>query len=338
MTIRRPGILFEIADRCDARCLHCYQPRECDHRLMSLTEIERVLDILAENEYLDVTFSGYEPFTNPDLWEILAAARKRRFFVNLKTNGLHLSVENVTRLKALHVGTVHVSIYSADRDEHDRRAGVPGAYDRILAGLVLLREAGIKIVLAAPLLHPLPDLAQLTAFAKERDLQLVIDYSIFSSFDKRPEVEAVKLIDDELEAALRFQHGVEGDDMDFYAPKEASFLCHYGDPSTFRIDGAGDIYACGKCTLPLGNLLTDDFAALVRKAAAERPIIIRDRECNTCDLFAYCSPCPAEALLEGGSLYGCSAVRKRIAQIKRRISRSGAAKKTDNTAEDPCQI
>ncbi len=337
MTIKRPGILFEVADRCDARCLHCYQPRECAHRLMSLAEIERVLDILADNEYLDVTFSGYEPFTNPDLFKIIEAARKRRFFVNLKTNGLHLTADNVARLKALHIGTVHVSLYSPDRDEHDRAAGVPGAYDRIMTGLDLLREAGIKAMLAAPLLHPLPDLARLTAFAKERDLQLVIDYGLFSSFDKRPEVEAVKLTEAELETAIRFQYGIEGDEMNFYAPKEASFLCHYGDPSTFRIDCAGGIYACGKCTVPLGNLLTDDFAALVQRAAAERPRIIRDRECNDCDLFPYCSPCPAEALLDGGFLCGCSAVRKRIAQIKRRIGSAGT-KRTGDAAEGPCQV
>ncbi|HOW52000.1 MAG TPA: radical SAM protein [bacterium] len=337
MTIKRPGILFEIADRCDARCLHCYQPRECGHRLMTLAEMERTLDILADNEYLDVTFSGYEPFTNPDLFKIIEAARKRRFFVNLKTNGLHLTAENVARLKALHVGTVHLSLYSADRNEHDRCAGVSGAYDRIMAGIDHLREAGIKIVLAAPLLRPLPDLARLTAFAKERDLQLVIDYGLFSSFDHRPEVETVKLTDEELEAAIRFQFSVEGDEMNFYAPKEASFLCHYGDPSTFRINCAGDIYACGKCTVPLGNILTDDFAALVRKAAAERPLIIRNRKCNDCDLFAYCNPCPAEALLDGDSLCGCSAVRKRIAELKRKMSTLGA-QKTGTAAEDPCQI
>ncbi len=336
MTIKRPGILFEIADRCNARCLHCYQPRDCGHRLMTLAEIERALDILADNEYLDITFSGYEPFTNPDLWAILAAARKRRFYINLKTNGLLLDRDAVQRLKALHVGSVHISLYSADHNEHDRAAGVPGAYDRIMTGLDLLREAGIKTVLAAPLLHPLPDLARLTAFAKERDLQLVIDYGLFSSFDKRPEVEAVKLTEAELEQAIRFQYGIEGDEMNFYAPKEASFLCHYGDPSTFRIDCAGDIYACGKCTVPLGNLLTDDFAALVRKAAAERPCIIRDRECNDCDLFAYCNPCPAEALLGGGSLCGCSAVRKRIAEIKKRIS--GLQKSEKTNSSEPCHF
>lgn len=337
MTIKRPGILFEIANRCDARCLHCYQPRECGHRLLSLAEIERALDILADNEYLDVTFSGYEPFTNPDLFKIIEAARNRRFFVNLKTNGLHLSAGNVARLKGLHVGTVHISLYSADRDEHDRAAGVPGAYDRILAGLDHLREAGIKIVLAAPLLHPLPDLVRLTAFAKERDLQLVIDYGIFSSFDKRPEVEAVKLTDEELEAAIRFQFGIEGDEMDLCAPKEKDFLCHYGHPSTMRINSAGDLYACGKMTLPLGNILTDDLPALLRKAWAERQPIIERRECNDCDLFPYCTPCPAESFLESGSLCACSTTRKRIAEIKRRIGGKGT-KKTGEIPEGPCQV
>lgn len=336
MTIKRLGILFEIADRCNARCLHCYQPRECGHRLLSLADIERVLDILADNEYLDVTFSGYEPFTNPDLFKIIEAARKRRFFVNLKTNGLLLDRDAVQRLKALHVGSVHISLYSADRDEHDRFAGVPGAYDRIMAALDHLREAGIKTVLAAPLLHPMPDLARLTAFAKERELQLTIDHGIFSSFDHRSEVEAVKLTDEELGAALRFQYAVEGDEMDLYAPKEASFLCHYGDPGTLRLDGAGDLFACGKCTVPLGNILTDDFAGMLRKAWAVRPSITERRACNDCELFPYCNPCPAESFLENGSLYTCSTTRKRIAEIKRKIS--GVKKSGTPNPSEPCHF
>ncbi|HNT28386.1 MAG TPA: radical SAM protein [bacterium] len=336
MTIKRLGILFEIADRCNARCLHCYQPRDCGHRLMSLAEIERVLDILAGNEYLDVTFSGYEPFTNPDLWDILAAARKRRFYINLKTNGLLLDRDAVQRLKALHVGSVHISLYSADHAEHDRAAGAPGAYDRIMMVLDHLKEAGIRTVLAAPLIHPMPDLARLTAFAKERDLQLVIDHGIFSSFDKRPEVESVKLTDEELEVALRFQYAVEGGEMDLYAPKERSFLCHYGDPGTLRLDGAGDLFACGKCTVPLGNILTDDFAGMLGKAWAERPPIIERRECNECNLFPYCNPCPAESLLESGSLYACSTNRKRIAELKKRIS--GLKKSGKPNSSEPCHF
>lgn len=336
MTIKRPGILFEIADRCNARCLHCYQPRDCDHRLLSLTDIERVLDILAENEYLDVTFSGYEPFTNPDLWNILAAARKRRFYINLKTNGLLLDRDVVQRLKALHVGSVHISLYSADRAEHDRFAGVPGAYDRITAAFDHLKEAQIKTVVAAPLLHPMPDLARLTAFAKERDLQLVLDYGIFSSFDRRSEVEAVKLTDEELEAAIRFQFSVEGDGMDLCIPKETSFLCHYGHPSTMRINSAGDLYACGKMTVPLGNILTEDLAGMLRNAWAERQPIIERRACNDCDLFPYCNPCPAESLLESGSRYACSTTRKRIAELKKKIS--GTKKSGISNSSEPCNF
>lgn len=336
MTIKRPGILFEIADQCNARCLHCYQPRECGHRLMTLAEIERALDILADNEYLDITFSGYEPFTNPDLWNILAAARKRRFYINLKTNGLLLDRDAVQRLKALHVGSVHISLYSADRAEHDRFAGVPGAYDRIKAALDRLKEAQIKTVLSAPLLHPMPDLTRLTAFAKERDLQLTIDHGIFSSFDHRSEVESVKLTDEELEAAIRFQHSIEGDGMDFHAPKEVSFLCHYGDPGTLRLDGAGDLYACGKCTVPLGNILTDDFAGMLQNAWAERQPIIERRACNDCDLFPYCNPCPAESLLESGNIYACSTTRKRIAEIKKRIS--GLKKSGIANSSEPCHF
>lgn len=320
--IKRCGILFEIADRCNLCCVHCYQSRAKSSQLLSLEKIDRILEILAENEYLDVTFTGYEPLTNPELFDIIGKARNRHFFVNLKTNGYLLSPDAISRLKELHIGTVTMTLFSTDPVQHDARAGVPGAHRKVMDGITQLQLAGIRVILAAPLLHPLPDIDALAALEKQLDVQMVFDYGIFSSFDRREEVEQVKLNAEETETALKAEQCLDEkkhNDRWYFYPKDECFLCYIGDPGTVNIDCAGNLYACGKMNTPLGHMLTDDFAGMLNAAATLREKIRHNRKCNTCELFPFCNPCPAEALQETGSINGCSSVRRQLAEVKRKL-------------------
>lgn len=87
--------IVEITDRCNLACPTCYamsSPHYGRHR--SLAEVERMLDIIVENEGQPdvVQISGGEPTIHPDFFQILDIAKKkpiRHLMVN--TNGIRIA-------------------------------------------------------------------------------------------------------------------------------------------------------------------------------------------------------------------------------------------------------
>jgi uncharacterized radical SAM superfamily Fe-S cluster-containing enzyme len=87
--------LIEITDRCNLTCPTCYamsSPHYGRHR--SLEEIERMIDIIVENEGTPdvVQISGGEPTIHPEFFEVLDLAKRkpiRHLMVN--TNGIRIA-------------------------------------------------------------------------------------------------------------------------------------------------------------------------------------------------------------------------------------------------------
>ena len=152
------SVLFEVTHRCNLGCEHCYlsegpvgRPRPTREEL-SLEEIRRILDQLAEAGTMFLTLSGGEVFLRRDALEIVAHARSRGLSVTVFTTGTLLTPEAATRLADLHPLSVEVSIYSAQPEVHDRVTRCPGSHARSLRALRLLKERDVIILLKSPLM------------------------------------------------------------------------------------------------------------------------------------------------------------------------------------------
>src|ERR1700739_1906534 len=88
---------FDLTYRCNERCVHCYLDHD-DHGELSTAECVAVLEELAQAGTLFLTLSGGEIFLRPDLYEILAEARRLHFDISLKTNALLVTPERAKRL------------------------------------------------------------------------------------------------------------------------------------------------------------------------------------------------------------------------------------------------
>lgn len=86
-----------------------------------------------------------EPLLHPRFFEMVASARARGIRVSLITNGSLLSPERVERLLTAGIGSIHVSIESADPTQF--RAIRGGKFQKVRDGLALLiqrrRERGL---------------------------------------------------------------------------------------------------------------------------------------------------------------------------------------------------
>ena len=144
--------MIEIADRCNEKCVHCYQVQGQKGE-MTTEEIFGVLDELAEMGVLFLTISGGEATLRKDFLDIVAYARKKKFAVKLFTNGLKVTRELASKLGELAVQEVQISLYSSHANVHDWVTNVPGSWEKTTAAARYLVDAGVKVVLKTPVMR-----------------------------------------------------------------------------------------------------------------------------------------------------------------------------------------
>lgn len=145
---------FQVAGTiCNLACSHCFvscSPTNRTHEHLSLETVERYLAEAAALGVKEYYFTGGEPFLNPEMEAILAAALAAGPATVL-TNGLLLDAERCRRLAALAAASeysldVRVSLDGFTAPANDAIRG-EGVFERAMAGIRNLAAAGINPVL-----------------------------------------------------------------------------------------------------------------------------------------------------------------------------------------------
>lgn len=145
---------FQVAGTlCNLACTHCFvscSPSNHTHGMMSLEEVRRHLADAAGLGVREIYFTGGEPFLNPEMEAILAAALAVAPATVL-TNGLLLDPLRAARLKALADASDYSLDFRVSMDGYDAASNDPvrgeGTFERILAGIRNLHEAGLNPVI-----------------------------------------------------------------------------------------------------------------------------------------------------------------------------------------------
>jgi len=133
--------------RCNFHCTHCsiskFQKQD-GKRFMTMADIEHVADELRRVKCFLCCLVGGEPTIRPDLPEIVNAFHKREILPTLITNGSLLSREKLLELKRAGIFSIGVSFNGGSREGHDAFVKHPGAYDKALQVLDMLKQSGIR--------------------------------------------------------------------------------------------------------------------------------------------------------------------------------------------------
>lgn len=132
---RRPVVVWNVGRRCNLHCVHCYSDSANRAYAGELTTAEgkTLLDDLAAFEIPVLLLSGGEPLLRPDLFELMAHARERGLRITLSTNGTLITADVASRLRALGVSYVGISLDGIGAT-NDRFRGHKGAFDLAMAG------------------------------------------------------------------------------------------------------------------------------------------------------------------------------------------------------------
>lgn len=142
-------VVWDFTHKCNLKCRHCYSDsgatRESE---LNTKEALEVVDQLADAGVTALAFSGGEPLTREDFFQVASHAANRGLYVSLATNGTLLTKENVRKLKGTGVNYVEVSIDGATANSHDDFRGVPGAFAKAMEGLKNCAEEDLCICMA----------------------------------------------------------------------------------------------------------------------------------------------------------------------------------------------
>ncbi|MBI2058378.1 MAG: radical SAM protein [Nitrospirae bacterium] len=142
------GVLLSqlnVTNACNEKCPMCNLWEEGTR--MPLDQVKLCIDRIAEMGSFILTITGGEPFTHPDIGEIIDYARDKPFFLNLNTNA-SLPLKVYQRADLDKIDLAIVSFHALDELKLERITGVRGTLARVVDTLRYFRdETTMRVVL-----------------------------------------------------------------------------------------------------------------------------------------------------------------------------------------------
>ncbi len=133
---------FQITDRCNLRCRHCYVG-DGFHQDLPYEKIPKMLKEFEEIQGLRLLISGGEPLLHPHFWEMNEILRDYAFRSILLSNGILINRGVAQRLR---VHEVQVSL-DGIKEGHESIRG-EGTFEKALQAIENLQEVNIRVSIA----------------------------------------------------------------------------------------------------------------------------------------------------------------------------------------------
>ncbi len=325
-------VALNLTRRCNLRCAHCYLDagvrRDGDPAELSTEEVEDLLDqIAALGDETMIVLTGGEPLLRPDLVEIAGHAAGLGLMVVVGTNGVLLTERRVAALMQAGVAAVGISLDSLDPRHHDAFRGLPGAFDRTLAGIEACRRAGLTFQLHFAVTDDnAEELETMIGFAREVGAAVLNLFflvctgrgekvtNISAATYDRVLKRAVEAARDEPEMLVRVRCAPHFKRLAMEAepPLPITLADGYEAGGCLagtrycRVTPAGEITPCPYMEISAGSVRISDFTAIWNEA----PLFHRLRaprlegRCGACEYARLCGGCRARPLARSGTLMG----------------------------------
>lgn len=275
---------IELTHDCNQSCRHCYL--ECPHKDVYADSemIDQIFSELIELGCVRIGFTGGEPLLHPEFWSLLTDARKKRFAVDICTNGTLLDQAAVNRLAEAHVKTIRIGLLGASPETHDAIVKRPGAFRQATAGVRMLVDAGIRAELGCTILREnCQEVGDIRKLAADLGVRVAFDPlpapSVHGRFDPRRNSAS---LEDMYEFAIP------------YLPKSERHSCGAGK-QYLAITPFGDVIPCLMMRKSVGNLSSGSLkelwgrAGMLSRALAREDLV--SYSCGSCKINALCRSC-----------------------------------------------
>lgn len=141
----RPLVVWNMTNRCNLRCKHCYIHAEDIHyhNELSTDEARVFIEDLAQMHVPVLLFSGGEPLLRPDIFELGEMASRMGLRPVISSNGTLIDREIAARIREAGFQYVGISIDGAPAT-HDEFRNHKGAFDAAIKGIKACQAEGVK--------------------------------------------------------------------------------------------------------------------------------------------------------------------------------------------------
>ncbi len=260
--------------KCNQKCVFCYAAGQCKSNLKELSteEWKKAIDRLYKARVPMLTFTGGEPTMREDITELIEYSKW--FVTRLNTNGIKLTEDFCSKLKAAGLDSVQITLYSADEAIHNSLVGSEHFKDTV-QGIKNAVKAGLDISVNTPLCRINADYINTLRFIAESGVHFVTVSGLICTGFAEKNHETADLGKDELFAILKSAKKYcdkSGIEIDFTSPGlvSAEMLQSIGMKvpmcgaalSNMAVCPDGTVVPCQSWLdeeAGLGNILTDDF-------------------------------------------------------------------------------
>ncbi len=245
---------------CNQHCIHCYAAGQvhAGGRELGTEEWKEIIERCKKARIPQLTFTGGEPTLREDLFELISSARW--FVTRLNTNGIKLTEAYCERLREAELDNVQITLYSPDREIHNRLTGSVH-FDETVAGIKNALKAGLSVNVNTPLCRANISYVETIKFLKKMGVIYVTCSGMIPTGNAAdPGREALRLTEKEITEAVRqaSQYCAEnGMEIQFTSPgwiKEES-LREMGLTvpscgaalSNMAVTPSGEVVACQSC-------------------------------------------------------------------------------------------
>ena len=254
---------FEITYRCNHLCTFCYNSPN-GSRELTTPQIFEALEKIADFGVLYLTLTGGEALCHKDFFKIANEARRLGMALRIYSNGYLLADRTMVRkVKALNPMEVEVSIHGARAETHDALTRIQGSFQKTLAGLRNLKEAGIKVMLKCPITRlNQRELYEIRDLGKSLSMHVMFDAVITPKDDGNQDPLSLRPDDEFLtrywgEDYLALHDGKLPPKKNHCGSEGVEVNCGTGR-SGFTIDPYGNILPCVALRRKVANILEID--------------------------------------------------------------------------------
>jgi len=322
--------IWNFTNRCNLSCLHCYSKADLDAiDTLSTEKILQTLPKLKATGIKFIIFSGGEPLTRKDIFEIANRCKELGIITYLSTNGLYVKESNARKI----LETFNYVGISIDGSEavHDRFRGLKGSFVASMKAVDLLNsynltKVGIRFTLTK---ETQEDLGFIFELAEQHQIpKIYISHLVYSGRGLEnlnmdlSKAERIKAVDYILDKAFEYyQNGrdieivtgnMEMDAIRFYdrfiqyypehAKEMRERLLAWGGNSAGRkllnIDAEGNVKPDPFFPAVIGNIFTQDFVDIWQDHPSE---LLQKLRKHPRKLGGKCAVCEELAICNGGS-------------------------------------
>lgn len=338
------GGLFELTERCNLTCAHCYinQAAACASarkRELTTAQARLLLDQAAEAGCLFLVMTGGEPLVRPDFLDIYHHARRCGIIVSLFTNATLVTPRIADALADVRPQVVDISLYGATAATYEAVTGVAGSYERFRRGTDLLLARGLRVTLKSVIMKAnRHELAAMRALADDWGVKFRYDGLLWPRLDggeqpyeQRLSVDDLLMLDQNDAERQQAWDEVARQFSGQLARSEYVYSCGAGLQS-FHLDSYGRMCICTMARQPSYDALRIGFAeAWERIGDLRQRKRTLDTACLTCTAAALCLQCPGWSQAVHGDdetpvRFICEMGRRRQAKAQRSVTTQGEGK------------